>query len=161
MDEPTSGLDPQSRVALRELTKQLNRSGITIFYTTHDMEEADKLCDRIAIMDRGNIIALGTSDEIKHMIKDEKTVEIEIEGVSSQIIAELKKLPYVSSLQHNGRLIHINTKNTNDIFFKLSDFLLKRNQKVIEIRVKEHSLEEIFIHLTKKDLRDLGQWKKN
>ena len=93
MDEPTTGLDPQSRIAIRELTRSLNKSGITIFYTTHDMEEADKLCDRIAIMDKGSIIALGTSREIKNTVKSGK-----------------------------GE--------------------------------KEHSLEDIFIHLTKKDLRD-------
>ena len=69
MDEPTTGLDPQSRIAIRELTRSLNKSGITIFYTTHDMEEAEKLCERIAIMDRGNIITLGTSEEIKHTMK--------------------------------------------------------------------------------------------
>ena len=90
MDEPTTGLDPQSRISIRELTRTLNKSGITILYTTHDMEEADKLCNRIAIMDKGNIIALGTSREIKHNLKDGK----------------------------------------------------------------EHSLEDVFIHLTKKDLRD-------
>ena len=69
MDEPTTGLDPQSRIAIRDLTQNLNKSGITIFYTTHDMEEADKLCDRIAIMDKGKIIALGTSSEIKKATK--------------------------------------------------------------------------------------------
>ena len=154
MDEPTTGLDPQSRVALREVTKELNKSGITILYTTHDMGEADKLCDRIAIMDKGSIIALGTSEEIKRMIKDEKTVEIELESVSSEIINGLKNLPYVSSLHHNGKIIYVNVRSTKGIFFKLSDFLLRKKQKVREIRIKEHSLEDIFIHLTKKDLRD-------
>lgn len=94
MDEPTTGLDPQSRIAIRDLTRELNKSDITIFYTTHDMEEAEKLCERIAIMDKGSIIALGTSEEIKRSVKN------------------------------NNR------------------------------RVKELSLEDIFIHLTKKDLRD-------
>jgi ABC-2 type transport system ATP-binding protein len=61
MDEPTTGLDPQSRITMRELTKKLNRQGITIIYTTHHMEEADKICDRITVMDKGSIIADGTS----------------------------------------------------------------------------------------------------
>ena len=65
MDEPTTGLDPQSRIALRELTLELNRTGMTIVYTTHDMEEADKLCHRIGIMDHSKLIALGTSKELK------------------------------------------------------------------------------------------------
>jgi len=59
MDEPTTGLDPQSRIAMRELTKDLNKQGMTIIYTTHDMEEAEKICDRIVIMDKGRIVADG------------------------------------------------------------------------------------------------------
>lgn len=154
MDEPTTGLDPQSRVALRELTKHMNKSGITILYTTHDMEEADKLCDRIAIMDMGKIIALGTSDEIKRTLEDQKTIEVELESVSGEIISELKKLSFVTSVEHNGRIINLGIKKTENVFFKLTDFFSKRKQKVDEIRIKEPSLEDVFIHLTKKDLRD-------
>jgi len=65
MDEPTTGLDPQSRIALRELTSVMNKTGMTVIYTTHDMDEADKLCQRIAIMDHGKLIALGTPKELK------------------------------------------------------------------------------------------------
>ena len=154
MDEPTTGLDPQSRISIRELTRSLNKSGITILYTTHDMEEAEKLCDRIAIMDRGSIIALGTSAEIKHTMKDDHLVEVELEAPSKEIISELKKMPYVSSVQLNDRFLNINVNQKEGIFFKLSNFFNKKKQRVLEIRVKEHSLEEVFIHLTKKDLRD-------
>jgi ABC-2 type transport system ATP-binding protein len=154
MDEPTTGLDPQSRIALRELTESLNKSGITIIYTTHDMEEAEKLCDRIAIMDKGKIIALGTSDDIKHKVKEGHTIEIELETVSKEILAEMKKLPYVTSLSTEGRHIYVNVKSKEGIVFKLSHFFLERRQRVNEIRVKEHTLEDVFIHLTKKDLRD-------
>jgi len=154
MDEPTTGLDPQSRVALRELTQQLNKSGITIFYTTHDMEEADKLCDRIAIMDKGAIIALGTSDEIKRKLEDHNSIEIELEEVSNFILSELKKLPFVASVENSGRIINLKVKNTSNVFFKLSDFFSARKQKVVEIKIKEPSLEDVFIHLTKKELRE-------
>lgn len=154
MDEPTTGLDPQSRIAIRELTRELNKSGITIFYTTHDMEEAEKLCERIAIMDRGNIIALGTSEEIKQSTKNDHLVEVELESVSKDIIQELKKMPYVSSVHQNDKFLNIKVSKKEGIFFKLSDFFNKKRQKVLEIRVKEHSLEDIFIQLTKKDLRD-------
>lgn len=154
MDEPTTGLDPQSRIAIRELTRELNKSGITIFYTTHDMEEAEKLCKRIAIMDRGSIIALGTSEEIKQKIKSDHLVEVEIENPPKEIISELKKMPYVSSVHQNGRLLNIKVNQKNGIFFRLSDFFSRRKQKVLEIRMKEHSLEDVFIQLTKKDLRD-------
>ena len=154
MDEPTTGLDPQSRIAIRDLTRNLNKSGITIFYTTHDMEEAEKLCDRIAIMDKGTIIALGTSAQIKDKIKDGHLVEVEIESPSKDIISDLRKMPYVSSVQQNDRFLNIRVSQKEGIFFKLSDFFNRKRQKVLEIRVKELSLEDVFIQLTKKDLRD-------
>jgi len=154
MDEPTTGLDPQSRIAIRELTKSLNKSGITIFYTTHDMEEAEKLCNRIAIMDKGNIIALGTSAEIKQMVKVDHTVEVELENPSKEIVSELRKMPFVSSVHQDNKILNIKVTQKEKIFFRLSDFFSRKKQKVLEIKVKEHSLEDIFIHLTKKDLRD-------
>jgi len=154
MDEPTTGLDPQSRVALRELTKQMNRSGITILYTTHDMEEADKLCDRIAIMNMGSIIALGTSDNIKRTLEDQKTIEIELKNVSRNILSDLKKLPFIKSVEYSGKIINLKINNMENVFFRLTDFFSKRKQKVDEIRIKEPSLEDVFIHLTKKGLRD-------
>lgn len=77
MDEPTAGVDPQNRIAIRELTRSMNKLGITIFYTTHDMEEAEKLCERIAIMDKGSIIALGTGREIKESITGVKEPSLE------------------------------------------------------------------------------------
>lgn len=154
MDEPTTGLDPQSRIAMRELTKQLNRQGMTIVYTTHDMDEAEKICDTITIMDNGRIAASGTSEDLKRMIADHHTIEVELESISKEIIAELKKLPYVASAEVCGELICLKVKGREGVFYKLSDFFRKRNEKVIEIKFKEPSLEDVFIHLTKKDLRD-------
>ena len=154
MDEPTTGLDPQSRIAIRELTEKLNSEGMTIVYTTHDMEEAEKICDTINIMDKGNIIAKGTDIEIKHMIKEDHLVEIEIANPAKEIISELKKLPFVVNAHLEKGLINVYVKNKEGVFYKLTDFMHTRNQKVNEIRFKEHSLEDVFIHLTKKDLRD-------
>jgi ABC-2 type transport system ATP-binding protein len=154
MDEPTTGLDPQSRIAMRELTKQLNKQGMTIVYTTHDMEEAEKICDRITIMDNGRIAADGTSEELKRMIADYHTIEVELETVSKDIIAELKKLPYVISVEQAEDIINLKVKGREGVFHKLSDFFHIRKQKVIEIKFKEPTLEDVFIHLTKKALRD-------
>ncbi|MBW2964893.1 ABC transporter ATP-binding protein [Candidatus Woesearchaeota archaeon] len=154
MDEPTTGLDPQSRIAMRELTKKLNKSGMTVVYTTHDMDEAEKICDRITIMDKGRIIADGTSEELKHKIAAYHTVEVELETPSKTIIPELKKLSFVKSVSTAGELIIIDVKHKKGIFYKLSDFFHSRNQRVIELRFKEPTLEDVFIELTKKDLRD-------
>jgi len=154
MDEPTTGLDPQSRIAIRELTKKLNSEGMTIVYTTHDMDEAEKICDRITIMDKGKVVADGTSEELKHKIASHHEIEIEFEELSADILAALKKLPFVVSLSHQGDIINLTVKERKNVFFMLSSFLNKRNQKVVEIKFKEPSLEDVFIQLTKKDLRD-------
>jgi ABC-2 type transport system ATP-binding protein len=154
MDEPTTGLDPQSRIAMRELTKSLNKEGITVIYTTHDMEEAEKICHRITIMDHGRIVADGTAAELKAMVKQERCIEVEIDHPSKEIIEELKALPFVSSVKAEENIIIICVKEKEGVFFKLSDFFARRRQKVSEIRFKEHTLEDVFIHLTKKALRD-------
>jgi ABC-2 type transport system ATP-binding protein len=154
MDEPTTGLDPQSRIAIRELTEQLNKQGMTIIYTTHDMEEAEKICDRIVIMDKGRIIADGTADELKHKIMSGHLIEVELESEPKELSSELKHLPFVDSVEHQGRLINITVKSKEGVFFALSEFFRKKGLIVEEIRYKEPSLEDVFINLTKKDLRD-------
>ncbi len=154
MDEPTTGLDPQSRIAIRELTQRLNKEGMTIVYTTHDMEEADKICDRITIMDHGVIVADGTSEELKRKITSMQIVEIELVAPTPTILNELKRLPYVQTVEKTNNHILLTVKEKGDIFRKLSEFLHKRGQKVLEIRFKEPTLEEVFITLTKKNVRD-------
>ncbi len=154
MDEPTTGLDPQSRIAMRELTKRLNKAGMTIVYTTHDMDEAEKICDRITIMDKGKIIADGTSKELKQKILPGNLFEVEIESPTKEIVAELRKLPFVTSAELSENLIIIAVKQRQGTFERLSDFFRRQGHEILEIRSKEPSLEEVFIQLTKKDLRD-------
>jgi len=154
MDEPTTGLDPQSRIAIRELTEHLNKQGMTIVYTTHDMDEADKICDRITIMDNGRIIADGTSEELKEMVHSGYVLEVEVENETKHLIAELKALPYVAHLNQEANILTLTIKGKKDVFYSLSDFFKRRNCQVVEIRRKVPSLEDVFIHLTKKDLRD-------
>ncbi len=154
MDEPTTGLDPQSRIAMRELTKRLNKAGMTIVYTTHDMDEAEKICDRITIMDKGHIIADGTSKELKQKILPGNLFEVEIEAPTKEIVAELRRLPFVTAAELSENLIIITVKQRKGTFERLSDFFRRQGHEIIEIRSKEPSLEEVFIQLTKKDLRD-------
>jgi len=154
MDEPTTGLDPQSRIAIRELTESLNKQGMTIIYTTHDMGEAEKICHRIVIMDRGKVIADGTADELKHKIMSGHLIEVELESEPKELSRELKKLPFVIAVEHSGKIINITVKDKEGVFFILSEFFKKRGLNIQEIKYKEPSLEEVFINLTKKDLRD-------
>jgi len=154
MDEPTTGLDPQSRIALRELTQELNGQGITIIYTTHDMEEADKLCDRIAVMDHGRIIAEGTSSELKHKITQHKLIEVEVVDPDEALLQAVKDLDFVQGVRKEGDVLILQASKADDAFYKLTDLFRKRKKQVHEIRIREPSLEDVFIQLTKKDLRD-------
>jgi ABC-2 type transport system ATP-binding protein len=154
MDEPTTGLDPQSRIAIRELTEELNKQGMTIVYTTHDMVEAEMICDRIVIMDKGKIIADGTSSDLKRSIMSGHDIEVEIDSIPANLIDQIKRLPYVTSAEHTGKIITIQVKQKEEIFYQLSDFFHNKDLKITEIRFKEPTLEEVFVHLTKKDLRD-------
>lgn len=154
MDEPTTGLDPQSRIAMRELTQELNKQGMTIVYTTHDMEEAEKICDRIVIMDKGRIIIDGTSDELKRSIMTGHVLEVKTEFATKSIVEEIKKMPFVENVTNSGSHLHIIVKKKDGVFYKISDFFHSRNIVVDEIQFKEPTLEEVFVHLTKKDLRD-------
>ena len=155
MDEPTTGLDPQSRIALRELTKKLNESGITIVYTTHDMEEADKLCDRIAIMNLGRIIALGTSAELKEEYGGGHFIEIVVDRYDQTLLSELKRMTSADSVEvHNGT-IKLSVRNSaGRLVPSLSRFLEKKGVTVKDLRIVEPSLEAVFINSTKKSRGD-------
>ncbi len=156
MDEPTTGLDPQSRIALRELTQELNKLGMTVIYTTHDMDEADKLCDRIGIMDHGKLIAMGTSKELKALQGFSHRIELEMMARPTNIVAnELKELAGADSVRVEGNVVELRVKSLPDgLIHKLSSYLSKRKLALGDFTISEPSLEEVFIGLTKKELRD-------
>jgi len=154
MDEPTTGLDPQSRIAMRELTQELNKQGMTIIYTTHDMEEAEKICDRIVIMDKGRIIADGTSDELKHLIMTGHLLEVRTVSPPGHVLEDLRQLSFVSKVHAEGNIISIIVGKKDGAFNKINDYFHKHKIPIEEIQYKEPSLEDVFVHLTKKDLRD-------
>ncbi|VVB60987.1 Trehalose/maltose import ATP-binding protein MalK [uncultured archaeon] len=155
MDEPTTGLDPQSRIALRELTKSLNDSGITVVYTTHDMDEADKLCQRIAIMDAGKIKAEGTPKELKEKYGGGQKIELRLSRYDARLLEELKKISGAKSVLNKNGIIElkIDAPKTG-ILHKLSRFLAEKGIEVDEIRLIESSLEDVFINLTKKEVKN-------
>ena len=156
MDEPTTGLDPQSRIALRELTQELHRSGMTIIYTTHDMEEADKLCERIAIMDRGKLIALGTSEELKSMQGSRHTIRLELGShAPATLVSRLKALSGATSVRNEGALVELSVPSLRPgLVHKISDLLTHEGVDLKEIKFEEPTLEDVFIGLTRKELRD-------
>ncbi len=110
MDEPTVAVDPQSRNNILEGIQKLNRQGATVIYTSHYMEEVEQICTRIAIMDRGKLIATGTNDELKSMIKAGEKITAELYGLDSLQIANIKKLPHVSSVEYYDNLLVIKSE---------------------------------------------------
>ncbi len=150
MDEPTTGLDPQSRIALRQMTKELNDSGITIIYTTHDMEEADKLCQRIAIMDHGKIIAEGTPEDLKRKYGDGQRIELELEKYTDALLQEIKRIAGAKEIVKKNGIIELKIDAVRPgVLHKISTYLEKKKVVVKEIRTAYPSLEEVFINLTK------------
>jgi ABC-2 type transport system ATP-binding protein len=155
MDEPTTGLDPQSRIAIREITKSLNQSGVTIIYTTHDMEEADKLCQRIAIMDHGRIKAEGTPDELKGKYGGGHRILLELDRVDERLLKEIAALVHATSMHTYNHTIELVVASVEGgVLHRLSNFLAAKKVEVKELKSTEPSLEDVFLNLTSKELRD-------
>ncbi len=149
MDEPTTGIDPQNRIKIRGLTKELSREGKTIIYTTHDMEEAEKLCDRIAIVDHGTIMALDTPDKLKQGIKG-KSFTITIQTEDTSVDDRLKKLKFIDYVIRSDSEVEISFigKSEKDINEALG------KSKIIKVEKRDPNLEDVFIKLTGRALRD-------
>jgi ABC-2 type transport system ATP-binding protein len=160
LDEPTLGLDPQSALNLREIITSLKNEGKTILLTTHYMEEADFLCDRIAIVDGGKIITLDTPDNLKKTISDVRSIKIEVNSISDEITSILKKLESIKSVtvsymeERNSYEVLIHHEEKENIVQEIIDFLGVNKISIRSMNVVTPSLEDVFIHLTGKKLRD-------
>ena len=157
MDEPTVGIDPQSRRAILDTVKDLNKQGMTVLYTTHYMEEAQELSDRVGIIDHGELIALGTQDELTKQVGQTDTLILHIgENEDSEALAgSLKGMKDI--LEANAAADHkisIITPQAENI---LASVVSKANEHGIKIRsmeIREPNLEAVFLHLTGRALRD-------
>ena len=152
MDEPTVGIDPQSRNLIFEVVEKLHKEGMTIVYTTHYMEEAERLCDRIGIIDDGEIIAQGTLDELRTSGSMKETVVISFSNLSDERFIAIAK--EWRDLQRFNDTIHFYSMN---IQCDLSEIILKCNEvdlDIMQIDIRKINLETIFLSLTGKQLRD-------
>lgn len=154
LDEPTVAVDPQSRNNILDGIKRLRDNGATIVYTTHYMEEVEILCDRIIILDKGKILASGTTDELKELANIEEKVTIEINKFDLKHIDEIKKLENVDKASYdNGNLVVIYKKGKNNLI-DLIDYLNKESIKYNQIYSQRPTLNDVFLELTGKELRD-------
>ena len=152
MDEPTVGIDPQSRNLIFEVVEKLHKEGMTIVYTTHYMEEAERLCDRIGIIDDGEIIAEGTLAELRTSGSMKETVVISFTNLSDERYTTIVKDWY--DLQRFEDTIHFYSMNIQG---DLSKIIIKCNEvglDIISIDIRKINLETIFLSLTGKKLRD-------
>ncbi|SHI43821.1 ABC transporter ATP-binding protein [Aquimarina spongiae] len=151
MDEPTVGIDPQSRNHIFEVIETLNEQGMTIVYTTHYMEEVERLCDRIAIIDSGKIIAQGTQTELKELVPTKESIQLEYSLLSENNLQELQKLlPYSINADKNKICIEGSVQELSNVITVSNELQLS----IKDIQLNKVNLEAIFLHLTGKQLRD-------
>jgi ABC-2 type transport system ATP-binding protein len=155
LDEPTVGVDPQSRNAIFENLIELKRRGKTLVYTTHYMEEAEKLCDRIVIIDHGKVIANDTVHGLYRRLPPSQTIFLQIDDpVGSDVTAKLTQLPAVSSAVPNPQGLKIESTGFSSSLGPALDVLSGAGIRVAAVRAGGANLEDVFIHLTGHALRD-------
>tara|TARA_R110000787_G_scaffold32138_17_gene84999 strand:- start:15772 stop:16692 length:921 start_codon:yes stop_codon:yes gene_type:complete len=151
MDEPTVGIDPQSRNHIFEVIETLSKQGMTIIYTTHYMEEVERLCDRIAIIDSGKIIAQGTQSELKELVQTKESIQLEFDFLSESNVIQLREsLSYTMTQNENKLLVESTVKELSKVITTCNELKLS----IIDIQLNKVNLEAIFLNLTGKQLRD-------
>lgn len=154
LDEPTVAVDPQSRNKILEGIADLNRNGATIIYTSHYMEEVEQLCTRIAIMDKGKNLAIGTKDELKKMIKNTETVTIEVLDLESSIISKINNLPHVYEVNYNDSKLRVYCSGGKHNLVRILDVLTQNNVPFGRVFSELPTLNDVFLEITGKELRD-------
>lgn len=154
LDEPTVAVDPQSRNNILDGIKKLRDEGATIVYTTHYMEEVEIICDRIIILDKGKIIAKGTTDELKTLAKLEEKITVEVKNISEETLKEIKEFKTVLDLNYQGNTLVVVYKKGKDNLGELIDYLHEKKITYSKIFSERPTLNDVFLELTGKDLRD-------
>jgi ABC-2 type transport system ATP-binding protein len=155
LDEPTAGLDPQSRLALWETLRSLNGDGQTILLTTHYMEEADQLCGRVAIMDRGRILALDTPAALKQVVDADTIVTVVVEGDRSELARVLgERINGVTRTRTTETGVELHVKGQDRLLPRVVTAAEEAGIPVLDLSVTEPTLETVFINLTGKELRE-------
>ena len=156
LDEPTTGLDPVSRIAVWEMLDNLRRTRhLTMLLTTHYMEEADKLCDRIAIVDHGTLVALGTTIELKHSVPGANVVEVHFDRETPQWQARLEGLEGVTSVQaESAGFYRVLTSSGSATTMQLVGLAASLGETLTSLSVQNTTLDDVFVHYTGRQLRD-------
>lgn len=154
MDEPTVGIDPQSRNHILESVRQLNRMGSTVIYTSHYMEEVAALCDRVAIVDQGRVIACGTEQELRDRVAGEEKIIMKASGVGEAVLAELKQHPRIIRMVQNENGFELFTRSSQNELQDILYICAKHDAVIHSVVCEQPTLETLFLNLTGRTLRD-------
>ena len=155
LDEPTVAVDAQSRNFILEGIKRLNKEGSTIVYTTHYLDEADQLCDRIVIMDKGHNVVDGTPEELKSMIATKEIIHLElVEEASDAIIKKMESLPHLQLLDKNKAVYTLQFTQKGSNIVALAQLLNQHGLAYLKLYSEQPSLSDVFLSFTGKELRD-------
>ncbi|NHJ22620.1 MAG: ATP-binding cassette domain-containing protein, partial [Candidatus Lokiarchaeota archaeon] len=145
LDEPTAGLDVQSAKIIKQLIREYNKRGVTIFLTTHDMDVANELCDRIAIINHGKIISLDTPDNLKKLTQEYQAIDLQfMNGVDKQ---EIKNLSNIKEVQETQDGVHIIVDDIHESICELVDYIKNQNVKIKQLNTHQPKLEEAFLKI--------------
>lgn len=154
LDEPTVAVDPQSRNKILEGIQKLNRQGSTIIYTSHYMEEVEQICTRIAIMDHGRIIASGTTEELKKMIKTGETITVEAVFLTDRQLQDIRNLPHVFDVHYENQILTLRCTKAQHNLIRLLNYLQNQNLSFGRVFSELPTLNDVFLEITGKQLRD-------
>lgn len=153
-DEPTVAVDPQSRNKILDNIEELQRQGCTIVYTSHYMEEVERLATRLAIIDKGQVIASGTVDELKKMIKKNELITIEVSGVTEEIIEKIEAMKNIFSVDYRESTLKVEAGEGQHNVVDIINLLQENGYKMQKIFSVQPTLNDVFLELTGKELRD-------
>jgi ABC-2 type transport system ATP-binding protein len=156
LDEPTTGLDPQSRRQLWDIIRNFQRGGGTVLLTTHYMDEAERLCDRLAIVDHGQVIAEGTPSELIERLGGHHVVEFEASGHSGDgtAVDTWRELPSVELVRHDNGLVCLTVREPHLTIPALLEAVGKQGSQLLHLTTRQASLEDVFVNLTGRHLRE-------
>ena len=154
MDEPTVAVDPQSRNKILEGIQKLNEQGSTIIYTSHYMEEVEQICTRIAIMDKGRRIALGTKEELIKMIKKSEIITIELPVLADEDLAQISRLPHVYQANYKDHTLTILCDGGKHNLVRALNYLQEKDLAIGHVYSQLPTLNDVFLEITGKALRD-------
>lgn len=155
MDEPTVGIDPQSRNHILDTVRKLNREkGVTVLYTSHYMEEVERLCDRVYIMDHGQIIASGTKGELKSILSGEETILVDLDKPYPKLFTELQTLSGIKKITETEQGLKLIVPKGSRLLGGMFQAAERHNAQILNVNIQTPTLEDVFLHLTGRKLRD-------